>query len=179
MGGHPFLTRLDFDEMTALGQTFTRPSGCLGREDERIARAPRSHPVGITGDASLGISIRDLLRGELPISPESPIFGCGPGHPGGASNGKRVQMPSSIRSISAGCCSERAVRSPFFLPGGTLPLDAPSYIRRRADDELYALLRQGEFCYILTSRQMGKSSLMVHVSRGAPRSRRSRRNPGS
>ncbi len=53
--------------------------------------------------------------------------------------------------------------APFFLPGGTLPLNAPSYIRRRADDELFALLRQGEFCYILSSRQMGKSSLMVHV----------------
>src|SRR5690349_14615643 len=53
--------------------------------------------------------------------------------------------------------------TPFFLPGGTLPLDAPSYIRRRADEELFALLRQGEFCYILSSRQMGKSSLMVHV----------------
>ncbi|MEH2351255.1 MAG: AAA-like domain-containing protein [Nostoc sp.] len=45
--------------------------------------------------------------------------------------------------------------------GGTLTSDAPSYVERRADVELYQALRQGEFCYILSCRQMGKSSLMV------------------
>lgn len=49
----------------------------------------------------------------------------------------------------------------FYITGGTLPTDAPSYIRRDADTALLEGLRQGEFCYVLTSRQMGKSSLMV------------------
>jgi hypothetical protein len=42
--------------------------------------------------------------------------------------------------------------------------EARSYIVREADDELYRLLMSGEFCYILTTRQMGKSSLMARTA---------------
>ncbi len=52
-----------------------------------------------------------------------------------------------------------------FHTGGTLRPDAPSYVERRADKELLSALRQGEFCYVLTSRQMGKSSLMVRTAK--------------
>ncbi len=47
--------------------------------------------------------------------------------------------------------------------GGSLPLDAPSYVRRQADEELFQALLNSEFCYILNSRQMGKSSLKVQT----------------
>jgi len=37
------------------------------------------------------------------------------------------------------------------------------YLSRKADDDLLALCREGAFTYILSTRQVGKSSLMVHA----------------
>ncbi len=53
---------------------------------------------------------------------------------------------------------------PFYFTGGTLPLHATSYVVREADAELVARLLRGEFCYVLNTRQMGKSSLMVRTA---------------
>ena len=52
----------------------------------------------------------------------------------------------------------------FFVAGGTLRADAPSYVPRREDAYLHTAFSAGEFAYVLTSRQMGKSSLMVRTA---------------
>src|SRR6266852_2355221 len=57
-----------------------------------------------------------------------------------------------------------ATETRFYVTGGTLRQDAPCYVERRADRDLYEGLTRGEFCYVLTSRQMGKSSLMVRTA---------------
>lgn len=52
----------------------------------------------------------------------------------------------------------------IFVVGGTVQAGEGLYIRRQADAELFDLCRQGAFAYVLTPRQLGKSSLMVDTA---------------
>src|SRR5262249_55177408 len=54
--------------------------------------------------------------------------------------------------------------SRFYSVGGALWSDAPSYVERQADTDLYDSIGRGEFCYLLGQRQIGKSSLMVRTA---------------
>ncbi|NET81206.1 MAG: hypothetical protein F6J94_04325 [Moorea sp. SIO1F2] len=49
----------------------------------------------------------------------------------------------------------------IYQVGGSLPNNAATYAVRKADTEIFDALMAGEFCYVLNSRQMGKSSLRV------------------
>ncbi|MGA1864314.1 MAG: AAA-like domain-containing protein, partial [bacterium] len=53
----------------------------------------------------------------------------------------------------------------FYVVGGTMRPESPSYIKREADRKLYKHIKAGDFCYIFTSRQMGKSSLMARTAK--------------
>jgi hypothetical protein len=56
------------------------------------------------------------------------------------------------------------ITSSFYVTGGTLPSDASSYVERQADKDLLSGLLAGEYCYVLNTRQMGKSSLMIRTA---------------
>jgi hypothetical protein len=52
----------------------------------------------------------------------------------------------------------------IYTVGGTVQAGGGIYIKRKADDELLGHCRAGEFAFILSSRQVGKSSLMVRTA---------------
>ncbi|AFY48830.1 hypothetical protein Nos7524_3023 [Nostoc sp. PCC 7524] len=51
----------------------------------------------------------------------------------------------------------------YYKVGGSLSPEHPSYVKRQADEELYTSLKNGDFCCVFNSRQMGKSSLRVQI----------------
>ncbi|WP_337885392.1 AAA-like domain-containing protein [Fischerella thermalis] len=51
----------------------------------------------------------------------------------------------------------------YYKLGGSLEYQHPTYVVRQADYDLYEGLKNGDLCYVLNSRQMGKSSLRVHI----------------
>ncbi|MBD2492381.1 AAA-like domain-containing protein [Aulosira sp. FACHB-615] len=53
----------------------------------------------------------------------------------------------------------------YYKVGGSLSPEHPSYVKRQADTELYESLKNGDFCCVFNSRQMGKSSLRVQVTK--------------
>ena len=55
-------------------------------------------------------------------------------------------------------------QSPYHASGGSLPPDASTYVTRQADHDFYDALHRGDYCYVLNSRQMGKSSLRARTA---------------
>lgn len=50
-----------------------------------------------------------------------------------------------------------------FTFGGGLKAGNPTYVDRKSDDELLEKLTKGNYCYILNSKQTGKSSLRIKI----------------
>ncbi len=72
--------------------------------------------------------------------------------------------PPAARTPAAMTSPDAPTASGFYITGGTLRADAPSYVERQADRDLFESLQAGEYCYLLNTRQMGKSSLMVRTA---------------
>ena len=52
----------------------------------------------------------------------------------------------------------------IYTVGGTVQAGSGLYIPRKADEQLLNLCREGDFAYVLTPRQLGKSSLVVSTA---------------
>ena len=57
------------------------------------------------------------------------------------------------------------MNNPKRQAGGALRPDDPTYVVRQADKEVLDAIEAGEFTYVLTSRQMGKSSLVAQLKK--------------
>ena len=55
-----------------------------------------------------------------------------------------------------------SVGSRFFTVGGAVP-PGTAYVVRPMDVRLFRATLSGEYCNVLTPRQMGKSSLITHT----------------
>lgn len=60
--------------------------------------------------------------------------------------------------------SSSTLQQNFYTVGGTVQAGDGIYLFRPADDQLMDLCRAGAFAYILTARQMGKSSLVIQAA---------------
>ncbi|KAB8320548.1 hypothetical protein SD81_002870 [Tolypothrix campylonemoides VB511288] len=51
----------------------------------------------------------------------------------------------------------------YYKVGGSLNANHRTYVSRKADAQIFQLLKAGEYCFVFNSRQMGKSSLRVQA----------------
>src|SRR4051812_21917851 len=78
---------------------------------------------------------------------------AGPGWSGGTETASCRAAICTRATSGSTCLADAGV----YTTGGTVQAGGGVYLSRRADDELLALCREGEFAFVLTARQMGKS----------------------
>ncbi|MEL6352504.1 MAG: AAA-like domain-containing protein [Cyanobacteria bacterium J06627_28] len=77
-----------------------------------------------------------------------------------ANKSANTSADESINQSANKPVNESASKPVVFTMGGDVQASGGTYLTRTADEDLLDLCQRGEYAYVLTSRQMGKSSLM-------------------
>jgi formylglycine-generating enzyme required for sulfatase activity len=175
-GGHPYLTQSLCAHLSKAPEEITETSvaeavtqlfsGERGRQDNNLQfvrdmltkRAPDIQRVLKT--------YRDVCSGKKVTDDERSI------------HKSHLKISGVVRNEKGGLLTRNRIYENVFnlswinenMPiiytlGGTVQAGGGTYIKRKADDELLEYCRASEFAFILSSRQVGKSSLMVRTAR--------------
>ena len=168
VGGHPYLVRGGLHEMVTNGLGLVALESRADHDDGPFGVHLRRILFSLKQDPILCDAVRGVLRGaalsqlRYLLSSSERGLALRRVAPGGAAALPALRTLPQEASVMKSATA--VTQTGFYITGGTLRRDAPCYVERGADAELYEGLRQGRFCYVLTARQMGKSSLMVQTA---------------
>lgn len=160
-GGHPFLTRLalyqlvtqkiDFDSLLTQAAQDTGPFG------EHLKR----YRSLISDNPELEQTLSDILLRQYYEKNQ---------------NYYRLKSTGLIKEVGKQVILRNNLYTRYFwyrlnlvagirlAVGGPVQTKAGTYITRPADETLFNACKEGQFCYVLASRQIGKSSLMFSTA---------------
>jgi hypothetical protein len=162
-GGQPYLTRRALYEMAQNPEHTTADSIFMQAiaDEGPLRDHMRHHCLGLQRHPTLTDALYDIAHGK----------GCSEDRVFFSLEGAGLVSAKTANLFHGAFCMENTSASisaarvrPTYVAGGTVQASNGIYLERAADHQLLDLCRAGAFAYILTSRQIGKSSLMVRTA---------------
>ena len=179
VGGQPYLVNRGLYQMAQRGLRAAAFQAEAARDDGVLGDHLRRMLVLLAQDEELCEVVRGVLHGRPCPTPKTFYRLRSAGVVAGESAPRGPYALRAVREIPGASLAMSLDPRRFFVTGGNLRVDAPCYVPRQADHDLLEGLLRGEFCYVLTSRQMGKSSLMVRTAQRLRGRGRGGGHPGS